>query len=216
MKSLGQTMLDSEDQFEDKVIDYAIEWKQLVTLKFTSELKMVVESRREMERYTKKVESLRASHDRHWNKDVPTKLVEKLERNEDKLRVASRTFEKHERNLILLVDSLIDQSWKDLYPLILQLFSFDVQCAQDRALVMTELNNVVCDLNFLGHEQGLDSEGRSATDLWRSLRSEAPKEAPEEKAPEVKKESEMISVVGASWAEAASFEEAWSGTMVSS
>lgn len=165
-----------EDQYEEKIIDYAIEWKKLVTLKFTSEYEEVQNSKRDVEHYTKKVTGLRGNRKRSKSngKEVGTKLSEKLERNEEKLEQASKSYDKHKRSLLHLVDELVDKSWKDLFPLMILIFEFDVNNAQERAMVLSELHDVMKDLSVAASENGisLPPNGNSATELWRTLRSE--------------------------------------------
>lgn len=212
--SLNKDGIHDEDQFEEAILDYAIEWKQLVTLKFTSGIKQVKDSHRIMDHYERKVDTLRERVlTRVIGNEAPSRLAEKLERNEEKLRQANRTFEKHERNFGLRVDVAIDESWKDLYQLIVRLFTFDAKSSQQQAMVLSDLDNILNGLSLVGREHGLPFEGGGTANLWRNLRSQCQEKSSTNKKKPIKADKSSDSSgseAATSWTED-SFEQLWSG-----
>jgi hypothetical protein len=170
---VNESALAFEDQYEEKIIDYATGWGQFVDLKFTTDLKELQDSKRELEHYKKKVDKLLASRDKTAAKggEIDPKLEEKLERNQNKLEETTHEYNKHGKNLDGLVGDLVRRSWKVLCPLLLSLLKFDVSSSQERALIDADLYDVLNDLSAVAKEHGLDLEG-STKDPWRSFRSE--------------------------------------------
>ena len=205
-KALDQSCRLYEDQFEEKIMDYAIEWQQLVTLKFTSCLEQVQGSRRSLDHYTKKVQHMQQRNSSRFKQQDH----EKLERNQDKLDQAARAFGKHKRNLDLLTNVLLENSWKDLYPLLVHLMEHDLNSAQDRALVLSDFSTTLNDLSFVARAYGLNLQGRNATDLWCSLRLECQSSGKLKQAPgDQANSSEQGSDTATSWNSDHSFEQAW-------
>ena len=175
--SVNSTLIEasrsSEDIFEEKVIDYAVEWKKLVSLAFMSEHGEVIAAKKDFEHYKKKVETLRSNlaSSRAHHKEITPLSSEKFDRNEEKLEDAEKSYKKHKRHLIYLVDELIENAWKDLYPLLMRIFQFHVNDAQDRAIILSELHDVMSNLSTSARDNGIDPhESHSTTELWRKIR----------------------------------------------
>jgi hypothetical protein len=175
---VDESTLAFEDQYEEKIIDYATGWLQLVDLKFTTELKELQDSKRELEHYKKKVDTLLANHDKTAakGKEIDPKQEEKLERNQDKLEETTHDYNKHGKNLDSFVGDLVHRSWKVLCPLLLSLLEFDVSSSQERALIGADLHDVLKDLSAVAREHGLNPEGSSTKEFsfrsqWRVVSS---------------------------------------------
>jgi hypothetical protein len=170
---VDESTLAFEDQYDEKIIDYAAGWGQQVDLKFTTELKELQDSKRKLEHYKKKVDYLFANRDKTAAKgrEIDPKLEEKLERNQYKLEEATHDYNKHGKNLDSFVGDLVHRSWKVLCSLLLSLLEFDVSSSQERALIGADLYDVLNDLSAVAREHGLNLEGSSTKELMYSFRS---------------------------------------------
>lgn len=173
-EALDQTFRSFQDRFEDKVLNYAIEWEKLMTIKFTADLKKAEECRRNLDHYEKKVDNLSSKNekDKARQKDLPAKSMEKLERNEDKLKDARRENERAMSNLDRLFEEFIDRSWKDLYPLLVSLLSFDSEFSQEKEKALENVRKLLDELARVARENKVSRESRSASGLWRSIPAE--------------------------------------------
>jgi hypothetical protein len=174
-EALTKTEVSLEDKWEEKVLNYAVEWEKLMTIKFTQELKKVEELRKSLDHYEKKMENLRSSSEKEkakQNKGSTVNSTEKMERNEDKLEQARREYEKNEDNLRKLFEEFVDRSWKDLYPLLFSLLNFDLHSNKEKAAVLEDLQNVLVNLSEVAKKHGVRREGESASGLWRSIPTE--------------------------------------------
>jgi hypothetical protein len=177
-----------ENEYEDTIIDYVIDWSKLVSVKVTSEIKEASTSRDLVVKYKKKVANLRARNEKTQAKQtqVPEKLVDKLDRNQDKLEQAEHAYEKHMTNLDRLCSELIDQSWKDLYPLLVKLVSQEQKEITEKSLILSDLFKVINGLSEVGKHHGLVVEGHTPTERTFQSAAELEGEAPgEETAPAV-------------------------------
>ena len=170
-ENLSKSSLLHESEFEEKVIDYTIEWEKIVSVKFKSELKEASESRKVLEKYQKKVGHLRSNKQKLLakGKDPSKAAEEKLVRNEGKLEDAEHNFEKHQTNLGRLSEQFIEKSWKDLYPLLVQLMELDLGSSKERQVITLDLQDVLKDLTDTAEKNEIGVVGGTATELWRTI-----------------------------------------------
>jgi molecular chaperone GrpE (heat shock protein) len=174
-EALTKTDISFEDKWEEKVLNYVVEWEKLMTIKFTHELKKVEELRKSLDHYEKKMQNLRSSSEKEkakQNKGASVNSTEKMERNEDKLEQARRDYGKNEENLRKLFEEFVDRSWKDLYPLLVSLSNFDLHFNKGKAALLEDLQNVLEDLSEVAKKHGVSRESKSASGLWRSFPTE--------------------------------------------
>ena len=111
------------DEYQQCVLGYALEWEQVVTSKVDLELKQVKKLQQSRLHYEKKVEGLRKKVNTLDNKgkDLSPDLMEKLARNEQKLKDAWEVHEIRASRLCFLIEEVVQYGWKDLYPLVANL-----------------------------------------------------------------------------------------------
>ena len=176
---VNKSMLQTEEDFATKIVDYTSEWLKMVTLTFDTEIKEAKQAHKDLEHYRKKIGSLRTDKMKMIakGKEIAPKDAEKLDRNEEKLKAAERTAKKHDANLLSLVEDLIERSWKDTYPLLVELLEFDMTASESKASKLLNLKKVLDELSPVAKKHDLRSAGRNATELWRSRKSRLPKVA---------------------------------------
>ena len=94
-------------EFQNQILNYIVEWEEILTTKVDSELEVFSHFEEEVFHYETKVKSLK--------KKGPSS---KLDRNEEKLKVATKLFEEQQESVTILLQGVAENSWKDLYPLL--------------------------------------------------------------------------------------------------
>jgi hypothetical protein len=132
------------EQYQKKIINYAIEWEQLVTTRVDEDLKKNNALHDTLNHYENKVDSLRKKVNAVENrgKESPAKLSEKLTRNEDKLKQAWKVHEESASTLCNLLDEITTGGWKDLYPLVMEALQWEVGRATGEHDVYGKLSEV--------------------------------------------------------------------------
>lgn len=118
--------------YEDKVVDYCIEWERIITSRVDAELKETNKMHFKLNHYTSKVLGLRKkvnSHNNRGNETPDKKLSEKLKRNEVKLQDAWKAHERSASKLCDLIEEVTARGWKDLYPLVTASMQLEVERA---------------------------------------------------------------------------------------
>ena len=108
-------------EYQRHVIDYAVEWNDVVTSRIDKQLKQVTKLRQQYLHYDKKVHQLRHKInvlEQKGKKSTPPEVVSKLTRNEEKLSVAFASHQNMSGRLVVLMEQAVTFGWKDLYPLV--------------------------------------------------------------------------------------------------
>jgi hypothetical protein len=115
-------------EYQRHVIDYAVEWDQVVTSRADKEIKEVNKLRQNRLHYEQKVDGLRDKVNVLEGKDkkVPQGTLDKLKRNEDKLKEAWESHETTSGRLVVLLEEAVVSGWKDLYPLVQNSMKWEV------------------------------------------------------------------------------------------
>mmetsp|Transcript_28874 Transcript_28874/g.42410 ORF Transcript_28874/g.42410 Transcript_28874/m.42410 type:complete len:465 (-) Transcript_28874:225-1619(-) len=158
-------------KYEEFIINYAVEWERVLAERVAEDIKKVDNHKRDLDHYSKKVDSLRAQADKTMAKGKVVKAddIDKLQRNEYKLKVAETDFEESSTNLLLLIDEVVARGWKDLMPLMIKVAQFDATLASDEGSTFASLNEVVLNIKAIGDAYGVPSKPR-----LRALRLEPP------------------------------------------
>ncbi|KAL7560425.1 hypothetical protein ACA910_016174 [Epithemia clementina (nom. ined.)] len=145
-ETYGSIMIDDMDRetrkhaddFHKFAIDYVAEWEKIVTTRINADLKTTEQLRRDADHYKSKVESLQGNVKKFQdhNKDVPQATKDKLNRNEKKLADANRLYSDAAEDLYLLMEELVDRSWRDLHPLLMKTLQMEVDICQHEQQVM--------------------------------------------------------------------------------
>ena len=115
-------------EYQQYVIDYAVEWEEIVTGRIDSQTKDVKKLQQDRLHYEKKVDALRTkvNNTERKGKETPVATMEKLQRNEEKLRDAWENHETAAGRLCVLMQEAIHFGWKDLYPLVTNIMKWEV------------------------------------------------------------------------------------------
>jgi hypothetical protein len=121
----------NDNEFQAHIVDYIVDWHRIVTERIDADMKNVKMLERDRRHYEEKVERLRekSSSVEAKGKEPSRGQVEKLDRNEEKLKDA---FSKHERlagKLCVLIEEVTHQGYKDLYPLVKKYIKWEINRA---------------------------------------------------------------------------------------
>eukprot|EP00980_Cylindrotheca_fusiformis_P008856 scaffold1888_cov120-Cylindrotheca_fusiformis.AAC.26 len=120
--SSAQSQLNSQEYFEH-IIEYAEDWEHCVTKIIRQEIKKVKKLQADRIHYEKKVDSLRQRvNDRANPSDT---LIEKLSRNEEKLKESYLLHETEASRLCTLIEAATAEGWRDLYFLVKTFMKFE-------------------------------------------------------------------------------------------
>lgn len=103
--------------FQNQVLNYIIEWEEILTAKVDAELDIFRSFEEEMFHYETKVEALK--------KKGPSN---KLDRNEEKLKAVTKLYEGQQEIVTILLQGVAENSWKDLYPLLQKTINWEANC----------------------------------------------------------------------------------------
>jgi hypothetical protein len=119
---------DEAKQYQETVIDYAIEWLQIVTTRVDEGLEKSNVLYRELNHYKNKIDLLRKKVNavEAKGKESSSKLSQKLNRNEAKVKNAWKLHEASASTLCNLLEEITKGGWKDLYPLILAALQWEI------------------------------------------------------------------------------------------
>lgn len=114
--------------YQRHILDYAVEWDEIVTTKIESELAMVKKLQHDRLHYEKKVEVLRkkAVQAEAKGKTISASQEEKLNRNEKKLKDAWQLHEQQAAEACFLIEQVTLHGWKDFYPLVKNTMKWEV------------------------------------------------------------------------------------------
>ncbi|KAL3942093.1 MAG: hypothetical protein SGBAC_003660 [Bacillariaceae sp.] len=160
--SLSTKNKQYSQRFAKFVIDYSIQWQQVVSARIDKTLKEAEKSRVEADHYQSKVESLRQSANEKLakGKQVDSKSAEKLTRNEEKLVKIKEENRKKTADACLLVEELTDRAWRDLHPLLIKVIQFDMTISTEEAKAMGGLKAVVTELKNIAATHGISEDAR--------------------------------------------------------
>lgn len=150
------------DKYKQFIVDYAQEWYTTISDRVGADLKKAEKIRLELDHYQSKVESLRQSANATMakGKTVDPKTAEKLTRNEDKLIKIKETSSKFINDLCLLMEEIVERSWRDLHPLLIKVSQFETQVSGDIAKANSSLDQIVSALKSIASEHGIKPQAR--------------------------------------------------------
>jgi hypothetical protein len=131
----------SSQKYQQEVIDYCIEWEAVVTTRIDKEMADVKKLRETYNHYQGKVDGIRkkVNVQEAKGKSVNDGVADKLKRNEQKLDEASSEFEAAAGPLCFLLEEVVYQGWKDLYPLVQATMKWEADRSQNEARVFQQL-----------------------------------------------------------------------------
>jgi small-conductance mechanosensitive channel len=142
-------------KYQEKIIDYAIEWEQAVTERVDDGLKKTNVLYQKLNHYQNKIDSLRKKVNAVENKgkESPAKLNQKLARNEAKVKQAWELHEASASTLCNLLEEVTKGGWKDLHPLVMATLQWEVDRVTGEQDAYGMLSKVMKDMTSPFYEQ---------------------------------------------------------------
>jgi hypothetical protein len=114
--------------YQQHVVDYVLEWEKVITTRIDKELTDVKKLRQNRLHYERKVETLRrkVNQAEQKGKEVTADKLERLERNEQKLKDSFELHEQRAGKLCVLLEQATEQGWQDLYPFVRNAMKWEV------------------------------------------------------------------------------------------
>ena len=149
-------VLSSAKTFDERVLQYAEEWLEVISARVSSNVIQFKELSDSLEHYNTKVEKLKGKEKPNAASPSP-----KLERNETKLRGTRESHDTMGENLYKLMEEVTVRAWKDLLPLLMQSIQMDLtQAEEERRVIWNDLQTVLEALEAISAQYGVTMEGR--------------------------------------------------------
>ncbi|OEU13972.1 hypothetical protein FRACYDRAFT_139639, partial [Fragilariopsis cylindrus CCMP1102] len=118
----------NDQEYQKDVVNFVTEWEQIITERVESGLKRVRKLASNRLHYERKIETLRnkANELEIKGRTNPTVAVERLSRNEGKLKQAFTVHEKEAGQLCALMESVTHEGYKDLYTLVKNYIEWEI------------------------------------------------------------------------------------------
>ncbi|MGK3739008.1 MAG: hypothetical protein ACI90V_005855 [Bacillariaceae sp.] len=118
----------NDQEYQIDVVDFVTEWEQIITERVESGLKRVRKLASDRLHYERKIETLRskANELEIKGRTSPTAAVERLSRNEGKLKQAFTVHEKEASQLCALMESVTHEGYKDIYTLVKNYIKWEI------------------------------------------------------------------------------------------
>ena len=107
-------------EYQIHIVEYVTEWERIVTERVEKELKSIRTLETDRRHYERKVDTLRQKYNdlQSKNKPCPKSQIDKLQRNEDKLKEAFTIHEREAGKVCALLEAITHEGYMDLYPLV--------------------------------------------------------------------------------------------------
>ena len=160
--SLSNKAKSYSGKYSQFVVDYVTQWQQTVHTRVDKALKDTSKFRVELDHYESKVESLRQSANQTMakGKQVDDKMAEKLTRNEEKLEKIKQDYFRLVSNTTTLIEEVTGRSWRDIHPVLVKIFQFDMTISSEEAKSMSNLGTIIDELKKLATDKKIKTEGR--------------------------------------------------------
>lgn len=143
-------------EYQVDLISYMANWEGVVTTRIATELKHLDKLFKNFQRYHNKVESLKTNADK--KKALKDTDLEKISRNESKLRTARKEYRRNLVSITLLTEEVTERGWKDLLPLLIRMINYDVQSSTAVASRMGRLVEVRNEMEALAERFEMDED----------------------------------------------------------
>ena len=143
--------IDSE--YQSSVVEYTTEWIDIVTERVEDGLKRVRKLAAERLHYERKIETLRgkANDLERKGKSSPSSAIERISRNESKLKDSFAVHEKEAGEVCFLIETVTREGYKDLYILVRNYIQWELNRVGSESDLSFELKST---LNFLNEKFG--------------------------------------------------------------
>jgi hypothetical protein len=125
----------SSQKYQQEVLGYCVEWEAVVSTRIDKEMAATTGFRETYNHYQGKVDAMRkkVNVQEAKGKDINESVAEKLARNEQKLDEASAEYETAAGPLCVLLEEVVHQGWKDLFPMVLTTMQWEADRSQREA-----------------------------------------------------------------------------------
>jgi hypothetical protein len=143
-------------EYQVEIISYLARWEGTVTTRIATELKHLDRLYKNFARYHNKVESLKAAADK--KKTLKDTDIEKITRNESKLRTARKEYRRNLVSITLLTEECTERGWTDLLPLLMRIINFDMESSLAVSDRMSRLAEVRKEMESLAKRFEIDED----------------------------------------------------------
>eukprot|EP00574_Skeletonema_japonicum_P002184 CAMPEP_0201721666 /NCGR_PEP_ID=MMETSP0593-20130828/6285_1 /ASSEMBLY_ACC=CAM_ASM_000672 /TAXON_ID=267983 /ORGANISM="Skeletonema japonicum, Strain CCMP2506" /LENGTH=598 /DNA_ID=CAMNT_0048212525 /DNA_START=30 /DNA_END=1826 /DNA_ORIENTATION=- len=145
-----------------KLVEYAEDWEKTVTTRVQSMHVEYQKLRKGLNHYIGKVDALEAEKKKteERQREMTSKRLEKLERNRMKLMGTRKSHDVAGIDLIILIDEIVNRSWRDAYPLLQKSVAFETDLSSMQAKMYAGLSGATTMLDQSSKKESLSSSHR--------------------------------------------------------
>lgn len=145
-----------------RLVEYAEDWEKTVTTRVQSMHVEYQKLRKGLNHYIGKVDALEAEKKKTEEKhrEMAPKRLEKLERNRTKLMGTRKSHDIAGVDLILLIDEIVNRSWRDAYPLLQKTVAFETDFSSKQAKMYGDLSGAAAMLDRSSKKESISSSHR--------------------------------------------------------
>jgi len=145
-----------------KLVEYAEDWEKTVTTRVQSMHVEYQKLRKGLNHYIGKVDALEAEKKKTEEKhrEMAPKRLEKLERNRTKLMGTRKSHDVAGVDLIILIDEIVNRSWRDAYPLLQKTVAFETDFSTKQAKIYGGLSYAATMLDHTSKKESISSSHR--------------------------------------------------------
>jgi len=150
----------SADHFMKQIIEYTLEWKNIIVAHVTASLKEAEKLRRNLDHYQEKFECLTLEINEITTKGkvLNGRFTTRLQRNDQKSQQALKEYDVFTKSLCTVLEEVIVKGWQSLHPILLKLIQFDISMASDEGELLSNLTPVAQSLKRIANECGLQPQ----------------------------------------------------------
>eukprot|EP00577_Skeletonema_sp_RCC1716_P007883 CAMPEP_0113415286 /NCGR_PEP_ID=MMETSP0013_2-20120614/24484_1 /TAXON_ID=2843 ORGANISM="Skeletonema costatum, Strain 1716" /NCGR_SAMPLE_ID=MMETSP0013_2 /ASSEMBLY_ACC=CAM_ASM_000158 /LENGTH=590 /DNA_ID=CAMNT_0000302229 /DNA_START=252 /DNA_END=2021 /DNA_ORIENTATION=- /assembly_acc=CAM_ASM_000158 len=145
-----------------KLVEYTEDWEKTVTTRVQSMHVEYQKLRKGLNHYIGKVDALenekKKTEEKH--KEIAPKRLEKLERNRTKLMGTRKSHDVAGIDLIILIDEIVNRSWRDAYPLLQKSVAFETDLSSMQANIYGGLSAAATMLDHASRKESISSSHR--------------------------------------------------------
>jgi vacuolar-type H+-ATPase subunit I/STV1 len=152
----------ANQEYQSLVIDYITDWDRIMTDKVDTMLKEVQELESNRRHYERKVENLRQKYNdmESKGKKSPQGQIDKLERNEEKLKEAFTVHEREAGKLCSLLEAVTHDGYKELYTLVKNFMKWELNTVSRESEISTVLATT---LDVMTAKCGISAQKKNKT-----------------------------------------------------
>mmetsp|Transcript_8841 Transcript_8841/g.10359 ORF Transcript_8841/g.10359 Transcript_8841/m.10359 type:complete len:388 (-) Transcript_8841:82-1245(-) len=140
----------NDQDFQKYVVDFVTEWEKIVAEQVGSGLKQVKKLASDRLHYERKIEKLRnrANELEIKGRTSPNAVVERLSRNENKLKQAFAVHEKEASRLCALLEAITHDGYKDLYTLVNNYIKWEINRVEQESDIAVQMSATLDSMSY--------------------------------------------------------------------